>query len=49
MSIYRHQPIDLSLISTYPLASRPSKVTIREFARPLTDEEARGAAALLDS
>jgi hypothetical protein len=49
MSVYRHQPIDLSLISTYPLASRPSKVTVREFARPLSDDEARGAAALLSS
>src|SRR6059036_3887578 len=49
MSIYRQQPIDLSRISTYPLASRPSKVTAREFARPLSDDEARGAAALLHS
>ena len=49
MSTYRQQPIDLSRISTYPLATRPSKVTVREFARPLGDDEARGAAALLDS
>ncbi len=49
MSIYRQQPIDLSGISTYDLASRTSKVTIREFARPLSDEEARGAAALIGS
>jgi len=49
MSIYRQQPIDLSRISTYPLASRPSKVTVREFARPLGDGEAQGVAALLGS
>jgi hypothetical protein len=49
MSIYRQKPIDLSRISTYPLASRPSKVTVGDFASALSDEEARGAAALLDS
>jgi hypothetical protein len=49
MSIYRQQPIDLSRIETYPLASRPSKVTARDFARPLSDDEARDATALLDS
>jgi hypothetical protein len=49
MSIYRQEPIDLSRVETYPLASRPSKVTTRDFARPLTDEEARNSSALLDS
>lgn len=49
MSIYHQQPIDLSRIETYPLASRPSKVTVRDFAKPLTDDEARNTAALLDS
>jgi hypothetical protein len=49
MSIYRKQPIDLSRISTYPLASRPSKVTVRDFARPLSDDEANATSALLDS
>src|SRR5215475_5465283 len=49
MSIYRQKPIDLSRVETYPLASRPSKVTTRDFATPLTDDEARGASALLDS
>jgi hypothetical protein len=49
MSIYRQQPIDLSRVVTYPLASRPSKVTTRDFAKPLTDDEARDASALLDS
>jgi len=35
MSIYEQfQPIDLENISTYELASRPSKVTVKEFARP---------------
>lgn len=49
MSIYRQQPIDLSRVETYPLASRPSKVTTRDFAKPLSDDEARDAAALLNS
>lgn len=49
MSVYRQQPIDLTRISTYPLASRPSKVAVGEFARPLSDDEARGALALIDS
>jgi len=49
MSIYQTQPADFSSISTYPLASRPSKVTVRDFARPLTEAEARNASALFDS
>jgi len=49
MSIYQQQPIDLSRVETYPLASRPSKVTVRDFAKALSDDEARDAAALLDS
>lgn len=49
MSIYNQQPIDLSRVETYPLASRPSKVTVRDFAKPLSDDEARDAAALLNS
>lgn len=49
MSVYSHQPADLSRLATYPLSSRFSKVTVRDFARPLTDDEARQTAALLDS
>ena len=49
MSIYRQEPIDLSRVETYPLSSRPSKVTVRDFAKPLSDDEARNAAAMLDS
>jgi hypothetical protein len=49
MSFYSREPIDLSRIETYPLASRPSKVTVRDFAKALSDDEARDAAALLDS
>ena len=48
-SIYPHQPHDLTLTATYPLASRPSKVTVSDFARPLTEAEARGTVALFDS
>jgi len=49
MSTYDHDPIDFSRIATYSLYDRPSKVTVRDFAKPLTDDEARNAAALLDS
>ncbi len=49
MSVYSHQPADLARLATYPLSSRFSKVTVRDFARPLTDDEARQTAALLDS
>ena len=49
MSAYRFQPLDLSQLSTYPLDSRHSKVTVKDFARPLSDEEARAASALLNS
>lgn len=38
MSRYKAEPIDLSQISTYPLASRPSKVTADDFARPLASD-----------
>jgi hypothetical protein len=34
VSIYATPPIDLSGLRTYPLASRPSKVHVGEFARP---------------
>ena len=34
MSRYKVEPIDLSRIATYPLASRPSKVTANDFAKP---------------
>ena len=38
MSIYDGLgPIDLSKIKTYDLASRPSKVTVADFARPMTE------------
>ncbi len=49
MSIYDKQTADFSGITTYSLTSRPSKVTVRDFARPLTDDEAKAAAALFDS
>jgi len=36
MSVYKDfAPIDLEKIKTYELASRPSKVTVGDFARPL--------------
>ena len=40
MSIYENlNPINLDDISTYKLASRPSKVTIRDFAEPIRGDE----------
>jgi hypothetical protein len=38
MSRYKQEPIDLSKIATYPLASRPSKVTAEDFARPVATD-----------
>src|SRR5712692_4591606 len=38
MSRYKAEPIDLSGIATYPLASRPSKVTTADFARPAAND-----------
>jgi deoxyhypusine synthase len=35
MSRYKIEPLDLSGIATYPLASRPSKVTTNDFAAPI--------------
>ncbi len=34
MSIYPIEPVRFDRLLTYPLASRPSKVNVREFARP---------------
>src|SRR5690349_6774827 len=47
MSIYDLEPIDLSNLSTYPLASRPSKVGTADFARPV--EAGATIGAFLDS
>ncbi len=49
MSVYKFDPIDFSRIATYSLYDRPSKVTVRDFAKPLSDEQAAATAALLDS
>ncbi len=39
MSIYEDlQPLNLDEVSTYPLASRPSKVTVEDFAAPVTED-----------
>src|SRR6266581_1723698 len=38
MSRYKAEPIDLSRIATYPLASRPSKVTADDFAKPAASD-----------
>jgi hypothetical protein len=40
MSVYENlEPIDLTKIKTYELASRPSKVTVDDFARPVNQDE----------
>jgi hypothetical protein len=40
LSIYEDdvRPLDLDNVKTYPLASRPSKVTVKDFARPIQEE-----------
>src|SRR5215207_7217480 len=39
MSIYEDiQPLGLEGVSTYPLASRPSKVAVEDFARPFGED-----------
>src|ERR1041384_6661467 len=38
MSIYNLQPLNLDKVRTYPLSSRPSKVTVDDFARPITHD-----------
>ena len=40
VSIYEDdiRPLDLDEVKTYPLASRPSKVTVSEFAKPVSKE-----------
>src|SRR6185503_3128375 len=39
MSIYEDlEPISLTQVKTYPLASRPSKVTVEDFATPIFAE-----------
>jgi deoxyhypusine synthase len=37
-SIYDDQPLDLDKVKTYPLASRKSKVTLDDFAQPITSD-----------
>jgi hypothetical protein len=47
MSVYDLEPMDLDGLRTYPLASRASKVTVADFARPV--EAGASVSALLDS
>ena len=37
MSIYDAKPLGLEKVRTYPLASRPSKVNLNDFAKPITE------------
>jgi hypothetical protein len=49
LSIYEDdlRPLDLDGVNTYPLASRPSKVTVEHFAKPISDDST--LSAFLDS
>lgn len=49
MSIYEDdvRPLDLDGVNTYPLATRPSKVTTKDFARPVSEDAS--LATFLDS
>jgi len=38
MSIYDLWPLDLQSVKTYPLASRPSKVSLDDFAKPIAED-----------
>ncbi len=43
MSIYNGlDPIDLAEIQTYELATRPSKVSVKDFARPILEDDSLG-------
>ena len=47
MTIYSQRPLKLDRVSTYPLASRASKVTVKDFAR--VPRQGTGVRAWLDS
>ena len=47
MSVYPTRPITLAGLRTYPLASRKSKVSIKDFAKPASSNA--GLAKFLDS
>ena len=38
MSVYDDRPLSLDEVSTYPLASRESKVTVKDFAQPIAKD-----------
>lgn len=43
MSIYKDlHPLSLDDVSTYPLSSRPSKVTVADFAKPIAEDTSLG-------
>ena len=43
MSIYEDlKPINLDEVHTYPLSSRPSKVTVTDFAKTVNEESSLG-------
>jgi hypothetical protein len=41
-SIYDDEPLELERVKTYPLASRPSKVNLKDFAKPLSSDSSLG-------
>jgi hypothetical protein len=42
MSIYNLKPLSLNEVHTYPLRSRPSKVTVADFAKPISSDSSLG-------
>src|SRR3990172_1475130 len=47
MSIYKEKPLDRTGLKTIPLAERPAKVTVSQFARPY--QKGEGVAGLVES
>ena len=47
MSVYKEKPLDRTGLKTIPLAERPAKVTVSQFARPY--QKGEGVAGLVES
>jgi len=47
MSIYKEKPLDRTGLKTIPLAERPAKVTVSQFARPY--QKGEGVTGLVES
>ena len=47
MSVYKEKPLDRTGLKTIPLAERPAKVTVSQFARPY--QKGEGVTGLVES